>query len=345
MARKPGLKDLKQTLASLPGFVVLEYLYSRNDDSPVAPGKTSEHKYKELVGLFHQTMDESAAVEIVTGVRELPFTTLFSIAEMIVYSIVKDEDIFASVMSPEYAGPYLPSHCMNVAFVSCRAGMGMELSFRELTELCVAALLHDIGMTKIHPAYYEHDRALSEEERKDVESHPELGHHFLQKLEKDFPWLLRVILEEHQRPGEAGYPVVAEEKPHIYSRIVGVCDSFEALTHNRSFRKAYHPGDAMKVIIDGKVSMYDREVLRALIDTIGIFPVGSLVQLNTNNIASVIRSVEGSPLRPVVQIVDSDKAAAGVGSRVIDLSKEKSMFITGLVYDERYYIPDQAQSF
>ena len=344
MARKPGIDDLKKTLESLPVFVVMDYLYSRNDNSPIATTKSGRQKYKELLSLFDQSLTQSYTSEVVNGARELPFTALFSISEMIVYSLVKDEDIFIDVMRPDYQGPYMACHCLNAAFLCCKVGIGMRLSYRELTELCVAALLHDIGMTKIHPAYYEHDRILSEDERKVIETHPELGHKFLEKLKSEFPWLLRVILEEHQRLGEKGYPFDMEEKPHVYSRIVGICDSFEALTHNRSFRKAYHPGDAMKIIIDGKVTHYDKEVLRAMIESVSIFPVGSLVQLNTNSIAEVIRSVSNSPLRPIVQIVDADSATEDSQSRIVDLSKEKSLFITGLVYDERYYIPDQAKS-
>ncbi len=344
MAKKFALKELRDTLESLPVFVVMDFLYAKNKASPIAIDKSTSQKYGELVRMFDTTMRAGAARTSVEGPRELPFTTLFSIAEMILYSLVKEEDMLVQVMAPEYRCAYLPSHSMNTAFLSSRVGISMKLSFRELTELCVAALLHDIGMTRIHPSYYEHDRVLSESEREVVETHPELGHKFLECLEKDFPWLLRVIREEHLRRNNQGSPADMEEEPHLYTRIVSVCDSFEALTHHRSFRKAYHPGDAIKIIIDGKTTHYDKEVLRAMIEAISIFPVGSLVQLNTNTIAEVIRSIEGSPLRPVVRMVETEKTEHGVESRVVDLSQEKSLFIAGLVYDERYYIPDQAKS-
>jgi HD-GYP domain-containing protein (c-di-GMP phosphodiesterase class II) len=344
MARRPGQQDFRKTLESLPVFVVMDYLYSKNDNSPVAMNKQSAQKYRELTAMFEQVMNETAAKEIVEGVREVPFTALFSISEMILYTLVKDENFMAPVMTPEYLCSDFPSHCINVAFISCTIGMGLELSFQEMGELGVAALLHDIGMTRIHPAYYEHDRLLSEEERKVVESHPQAGHKFLEKLDKDFPWLLRVILEEHQRTGEKGYPLATDEEPHVYSKIIGMVDSFEALTHKRSFRKAYHPGDAVKIIIEGKNTLYDKRVLRAMLESISLFPVGSLVQLNTNTIAEVIRSNEGSPLRPVVRMVEADKVNGRGEQRVIDLTKEKSLFITGLVYDERYFIPDQAKA-
>ena len=81
-----------------------------------------------------------------------------------------------------------------------------------------------------------------------------------------------------------------------------------------------------------------------MIEALSLFPIGSLVQLNTNTIAEVIKVVDGMPLRPVVRLVEPDRNESRGEARVIDLSKEKSLFITGLVYDERYYIPDQAKS-
>jgi HD-GYP domain-containing protein (c-di-GMP phosphodiesterase class II) len=344
MTKKLEHLNRRKALESLPVFVVMDYLYSKNEESPVSADKADDEKYRDLVAMFEKALDELVRNDVIEGVREIPLTSLFSVSEMVLYCLVRHEDLLYQVMVPEYRGPQFASHCVNTAFLACKIGIGVGLPFPELTELGVAALLHDIGMTKIHPAYYEHDRVLSDDERKVIETHPELGQKFLEKLEDDFPWLLRVVREEHRTMNDTAFQLEAEQEPHQYSKIVGLSDSFEAYTHQRSFRKAYHPSDAIKIIIEGRSALFDRKVLRAMIESLSLFPVGSLVQLNTNTIAEVIRTIDGSPLRPVVKILDSERTGAGGEPRIVDLSNEKNLFITGQVYDERYYIPDQAKA-
>ena len=120
----------------------------------------------------------------------------------------------------------------------------------------------------------------------------------LQPLAKDFPWLLRVIEEEHQRENNKGYPVPHKGDTHPYSKIVGVCDSFEALTHKRSFRKALHPADAIRIIIDGKNIYYSKDVLRAVIEALSIYPWEALCSLTIRESHRWLRRYAGSPLRP-----------------------------------------------
>ena len=239
-------------------------------------------------------------------------------------------------MQPQYRGDFLANHSLNVAFLAVTVGEGMKLPYQELTELGVAALLHDIGMTKIDALCYTHDRELSAEERTLLEQHPAAGWKFFEKLESEFPWLLRVICEEHLRE-KGGYGGKPAPVLHPYSRIVGVVDSFEALTHMRIFRKAFHPADAMKAIIEAKSSLFARSVLRASIEALSMFPVGSLVQLNNKKTALVINAVPKSPLRPMVRTIVGESNAT---SDIINLAETPNVYITGIIYNEFYQIPD-----
>jgi HD-GYP domain-containing protein (c-di-GMP phosphodiesterase class II) len=343
MPAKHYLEDLLKSVESSPTFVIIDSMYARNDDSPVATAKTSEERYLELLLNYDELMLKNLPREGVESARDLPFTSLFTTSEMMLYTLLRDESMLVQVMNPVYRGKFLPSHSVNVAFLCARVGMSMGLKFKALTELCVAALLHDIGMILVHPDLYEHDRVLSDEERQQVSEHPRLGHQLLSKIEAEFPWLLRVVLEEHRRASETTGLPGEEDGMHTYSKIVSVCDAFEALTHARSFRKAYHPGDAIKNVLEGKVSRYDKKVLRAMIESLSLFPVGSMVQLNSHSIAEVIQAVEGSPLRPIIRIVESQRDEEDEVKAVINLSTEKSLHITGLVYDDRYFVPEQAK--
>jgi HD-GYP domain-containing protein (c-di-GMP phosphodiesterase class II) len=336
MAKTKDLSDLRKSIDSTPLMVTLEYLYTKNIASPVATNKSASQKYSELVNLVTDMLYNKLRGEAAENARDIPLTSLFSISEMILLSLNKSKDVLINVMNPQYTGDFLASHSLNVAFLSCSVGMGMEFQYRELTEIGVAALLHDIGMTKIDSECYLNKESLSKLDREAIEKHPILGWQFFEKLKTDFPWLLRVICEEHKREHGQGYPSDVEGELHPYSKIVGLCDSFEALTHNRIYRKAFHPADAMKAIVAAKESVFARDVLRGMIESLSMFPVGSIVQLNNKNAALVVETVWRSPLRPIVSILrENDPEPA----ETIDLSKENNLYITGIIYNDQYQVP------
>lgn len=340
MEQTKNFTEIKKSQKNLQVMVVLDSLYSKNDHSPVSKNKSSSQSYLELANVLGDILHNRLQNISAENARDFPFTRLFSLAEMILLSISKSPTIFLEVMNPEYSGDFLTCHSLNVAFLSCKAGSAMDLSYKDLTRLGVAGLLHDIGMTKIDADCYHHKRDLSKYERMKMENHPNLGWQFFQKLEGEFPWLLRVILEEHKRENNQGYPAELKGDLHPFSKIIGVCDSFEALSHKRIFRKAFHPADVMKTIIEAKEFLFAKSILRAVIESLSMYPVGSLVQLNNKKIAQVIEAVEGAPLRPKIKIISQIEGELSDDVDTINLSKDNNLYITGLVYNDHYQVPE-----
>ena len=334
--RTKNLSDLHET-AELPALIVtLESLYAKEMNSPLSASKSTDQKYAELMKMTADMIFNKIGPASFTATRDVPLTSLFSIAEMLLLSLAKEKEILVKVMDPNYSGDYLANHALNVAFLSCEIGKGMELSYRELSELGVAALVHDIGMLKVDRAVYMKKEGLTQKERSIVEEHPRLGFGHFEKCGKDVPWLLRVILEEHKREQGNGYPDDLMGEQHPYSKIVGICDTFESLTHARPYRKPFHPADAMKVLMAGKGKLFTPDALRTMIDTLAMFPVGSLVRLNNKKEALVVEAVWRAPLRPIVRIIHEDGAGA---EEKIDLSKDNNLSITGIIYNDQYQIP------
>lgn len=327
---------MRKSLDSEPLMITLDYLYSKNISSPVSTSKTSGQKYADLAAIVSDMLYNKLKGESAGNARDIPLTSLFSISEMIILSLTKSKEILLDVMNPRYSGDYLTCHSLNVAFLSCAVAMGLEFKYKDLTEIGVSALLHDIGMTKIDSDCYLNKETLSKSQRDELEKHPILGWQFFEKLKSDFPWLLRVICEEHKREHGQGYPSEGEGDLHPYSKVVGLCDSFEALSHNRIYRKAFHPADAMKAIVAAKESVFARDTLRGIIESLGMFPVGSIVQLNNKNAALVVEAVWRAPLRPVIRMILEGQSEAG---ETIDLSKENNLYITGIIYTDEYQVP------
>ncbi|MBN1127983.1 MAG: HD domain-containing protein [Chitinispirillaceae bacterium] len=329
---KPLSREMEAAL------ITMEAIYVKNVQAPIARDKSPSCQYGELIGQLHEILRDRLAGEPRGDVRELPFTRLFSMAEMLIYAVAKTPQLLIEAARPAYRGDPLVCHSLNVAFLACTIGVRMRLPVRECTELGVAGLLHDIGMTKIDVRAYTHDRELSEEEQELVKTHPLAGYAFFESLRSDFPWLLSVILEEHKRENGRGYGQSLEGELHTFSRIVGICDSFEALTHERSFRKPFHPADAMKTIIAEKEHLYSKTVLREVIEAIGVYPVGSLVKLNNNKIGLVVETVPGFPLRPIVNAWDENEEEP-VPVR-IDLSTDATIFVSRVQYTDEYIRTD-----
>jgi len=336
MAITKSLSDLHET-TELPALIVtLESLYAKELNSPLSASKSTDQKYAELMKMTADMIYNKLGPASFASTRDVPLTSLFSIAEMLLLSLAKEKEILIKVMDPVYSGDYLANHSLNVAFLSCEIGKGMELSYRELCELGVAALVHDIGMLKVKSELYLKKEALTQNERAALEEHPKLGFQQFEKCKKDVPWLLRVILEEHKREQGNGYPDDLMGELHPYSKIIGICDTFEALTHNRPHRKPFHPADAMKVLMAGKGALFTSAALRTMIDTLAMFPVGSLVRLNNKKEALVAEAVWRAPLRPIVRIINENGAGA---EERINLSKDNNLSITGIIYNEHYQIP------
>ncbi len=288
------------------------------------------------------------------SIRDVPFSRIFSMAEMILFSLVNCKDILAEVMRPTYLGDYFLFHTLNVAFLSCQAAIGLGLTYEELVQVCVVALLHDIGMKFIDPKSFIHSGVLTEKQRREINGRFDETCRFFENIKDDIPFLINVVEEEKIRLGGGGnkhnaccqdISVTYKEKTpyqkwHMYAQIICGCNTFEALCHDRPFRKAYHPTDAMRIFVEECKSSYDRQFIRAIIESITLYPITSLVRLNNNRIARVIDIVEGCPLSPVVAII-AEKESEGKGEyvltgEVIDLSQKPNIFIEGLVYDEKY---------
>jgi HD-GYP domain-containing protein (c-di-GMP phosphodiesterase class II) len=318
---------------------ILDSLHSRNERSPLSAGKDYIQQYFDLTQKLGKIFESIRGVESIESANQFPFTTVFSIAEMILLSITKSIYLLLETMKPDYSDEYLPCHCTNVAFLSCKVGVELGLTYNELLELCVAALLHDIGMVNLVNKSYLQKQTLSEEERYKIEEHPIIGWNFFKTLEDQFPWLLKVILEEHKRENNQGYPQWVKGELHIYSKIVGICDTFESLSHERIFRKAFHPVDAMKKTIEGGKGLFEKKILKALIEAMSIYPIGSLVQLNNSEIVQVIQSTKSAPVKPVVCILEERKNRMVHTSQVIDLSQDNTRYITNVVYLDSYKTP------
>jgi HD-GYP domain-containing protein (c-di-GMP phosphodiesterase class II) len=170
-------------------------------------------------------------------------------------------------------------------------------------------------------------RKLNEEEYNQIKNHPLYGADILTKI-KDIPEpIIYVAKEEHERMNGTGYPQgLKDGEISEYARIVAIVDVYEALTHDRPYRKKTSPHEAIKELIANN-PLFDSRILKVLINKIGVYPISSWVELNSNEIGKVIINNNEFPLRPAVHILFDGTGQKLNNPHVINLAKQFNLFI------------------
>jgi HD-GYP domain-containing protein (c-di-GMP phosphodiesterase class II) len=221
---------------------------------------------------------------------------------------------------------------VNVAILAIKIGQGIGYAEDDLRRLALAACLHDVGTTKVSRRILEKPGVLAPEELALIRQHPEQGFRMLQVLGPEFEWVATVALHEHERQDGSGYPHgLKGDQIHEYAKIVGLADVYEALTHERPYKKMRVPLDAVKEIVTTNRHMFPPQIMKGMIQGLSTFPVGSLVRLNSREIVRVVATNPAFPMRPVVEIITGPTGERLASPRRVDLAHNSLVYITDSV--------------
>ena len=197
---------------------------------------------------------------------------------------------------------YLASHALKSTIIAIIIGSFVKLPPHRLIELGVAALLHEAGMIKLPPQTYMADRALSDQERKLIMQHPILGFNLLKN--SDFPLVVSLAaLEHHERENGSGYPQkLTGEKISLYAKIIAVACSYEALTTSRPHKDAKDGYSGMLDLLKNEGKQYDDTIVKALVFSFSIYPIGLYVLLSNGRKGQVVDVNTENPKYPLVQV-------------------------------------------
>jgi len=243
-------------------------------------------------------------------------------------AVKKEEYLFLKAIQRKRYASWLISHSVNVAIFAIKVGIGLKYDHDKLTRLGLAALLHDVGMSAVpNNILFKHGK-LTPDEYEVVKEHPLHGYKLLRHLETEYPYLPEVALQEQEREDGSGYPQgLTGENIHEFAKIIGIVDVFEALVHGRAYREGFITYNAIQKIIEQRAKQFNIKYVRALINSVTMFPVGSLVKLSTEEIARVVSVNSLRPMRPVVEILTD---ASGIKLKApirLNLEEEPLIYI------------------
>ena len=243
---------------------------------------------------------------------------LSDLATGIAAAIKRSDQLLVLAMSGP-AGPPLITNLVNVGILATKVGAGLGYHGKELERLTFAGLLHDIGLFAVPQSLITKSGRLTQDERTLVEQHPELGYQAIRKAGPKYHWLAQVVSQAHERWNGQGYPNKLKGRQiDEFAQIIGVVDIFDALVSPRGYRRRFFPHEAVRELMVAERTAFPREVVKALVEQLSAYPLGTSVRLTTGEVGSVMRINTRYPLRPVVW-VEGD-AAYGQEARQLDLS-------------------------
>jgi HD-GYP domain-containing protein (c-di-GMP phosphodiesterase class II) len=214
---------------------------------------------------------------------------------------------------------FLAAHAVKSTIISITIGLYLKLPAHRIIELGVAALLHETGMLKLPPHIILSKAELSPLERGTLMRHPVLGFELLRSL--DFPMAVNAAaLEHHEREDGSGYPYnLTGDSIGLYGKIIAVACSYEAITSKRPHKDARGAHEGITDLLRNEGRHYDETVIRALVFSLSIYPIGEYVQLSNGIKGQVIDINPADPRFPIVRLL-SEKNADGQ-NRIIKTSQ------------------------
>jgi putative nucleotidyltransferase with HDIG domain len=211
-------------------------------------------------------------------------------------------------------------HSVNVAVLSLLCGTELELPRSLVMTLGLAALLHDIGKVRIARDLLLKTEPLTDEERETVRRHTLYGAHLLRNLPGLSRLAMVVAFEHHANFNLTGYPRIAVKTvPHLLTRIISVADFFDATTASTRPNRPMLPAEAVTFILRHAGTAFDPVVAHAFARVVGRYPVGSLVELTSGELAVVVRPAERDTELPGVTVV-ADAARSPIPHYRVDLA-------------------------
>ncbi len=210
-------------------------------------------------------------------------------------------------------------HSLNVAALSIVMAKAMGLTTREMEDVGVCGMLHDVGKTSISAELLTREGELTEAEMQEMRKHTRYGRDILISTKSVMSGAADVAHSHHERVDGKGYPrrLDAESIP-MFAKIVAIAEAYDVITSNQPYRDARSPSEALQELYAQRGKQFDEELVIKFIDAVGIFPPGSIVELLNGEIGIVLSNTSDK-LRPRIILI-LDELKEPVPQRIVDLS-------------------------
>jgi putative nucleotidyltransferase with HDIG domain len=246
---------------------------------------------------------------------------IVSLVDEISNSILRHPNALISLARLKNADEYTYMHSVAVCALMIALARQLELDEVQVHEAGIAGLLHDIGKVSISDTILNKPGKLTEDEYATVCHHPQAGAVILASCEQVSALVVDACLHHHEKVDGSGYPMhLKGERISLLARMAAVCDVYDAITSDRPYKRGWGPAESIHKMAEWH-GHFDEKVFQAFVRTVGIYPVGSLVRLQSGALGVVIEQHEKSLLTPKVKVFFLAQDRTPISPRVLNLAR------------------------
>jgi HD-GYP domain-containing protein (c-di-GMP phosphodiesterase class II) len=243
------------------------------------------------------------------------------LVEEISDSVSRNPGAIISLARLKTADEYTYMHSVAVCAMMVALARQLSLDAEQTHSAGLAGLLHDLGKALIPLDLLNKPGKLTVKEFAIIKSHPDKGHEMLLSGDNVNPMALDVCWHHHEKVNGSGYPKgLKGDEISLFAKMGAVCDVYDAITSNRPYKRGWDPAESLRKMAEWSSGHFDSTVFQAFVKSIGIYPVGSLVRLNSGRIGVVMEQTTESLTTPCVKVFFSIKSNMRILPQVINLS-------------------------
>ncbi|MCE1229680.1 MAG: HD-GYP domain-containing protein [Firmicutes bacterium] len=291
--------------------------------SQALPAKTS---HAEELSIAKDIQNEAS--QVVTGLmtdirlgKQIEAERVSPVVTQITESILRNPGTLMSLCRLKEGDTYTFQHCVSIATLLVAFCRYMDMDKEQLIEAGIGGMLHDVGKMRVPDHILNKPGKLTEDEFAIMKGHVTLGLETLQQTPSISPMMIQIAGEHHERFDGTGYPNgLKGDQISQVGRMSSLVDVYDAITSNRVYHRGMEPAIALKKMFEWSEYHFDPVLTQHFIQAIGIYPVGSLVRLESQRIGIVVEQGEKGLLFPVVRLIFDVRRRVRLQPKDIDLS-------------------------
>ncbi len=275
------------------------YIYDENDISSSLEENKLEIKYEILADKL-----DNVFTDIKIG-KKIILTEINNEVDSLIDEIIGNDNILARIRELEEKDDYTFNHSLNVSMLATMLGKWMRYSQKQIKQLAIAGLFHDIGKLKINDNIINKPGKLTDEEFKKIKEHSIYGYNILKETVGISKNISLAVLQHHEREDGSGYPLgLKGNQIHEYAKIIAICDTYDAMTSNRVYKSKKSPFFAAEILRDEGFNILDPKMTRVFLDKIAGFYVGCTVLLSNGEEGDIVYIHPQAPTKAIVKLGD-----------------------------------------
>jgi HD-GYP domain-containing protein (c-di-GMP phosphodiesterase class II) len=264
------------------------------DEPPIESGEV-DHRERAKKDYSYVMASFKEVAKKVSTKNRVGMRKTVRVVQNMVSNIIEDDEVYSAISTLRIFDDYTFAHSVNVALLSMCIGKHINLSRRSLERLGICALFHDLGKIEVPYEILNKPGKLDDSEMKLLEEHSLNSARLIVKLRASRDRKAKILLppfEHHLKYDLSGYPFTNWKKPlSLFGRIIAITDVYDAITSPRVYRKsAMSPDRALGHMLEGAGLDFDPILIKVFINMLGVYPVGTLVKLDTGELALVVSS-------------------------------------------------------